>query len=101
MADCPFCDEWRYDGTAECLMARPVGQLFPVVYADGRLRVAYGSEAPGGPPPALGAHICFEHPMEPDVLILGPVEKCYPLAGLNQLVNALLGERPRRSRMTH
>jgi len=73
MADCPYCDEWRYDPTGAPVVARPVGKYLPVVWDGGQLRGALGSDAPNGRHLATGRHVCEEHPMEPDVLRLGPV----------------------------
>lgn len=75
MSDCPYCD-WRYDRYAEPWAAKPVGRPFPVVW-DGRLRVPSGIEAADGRRAAIGAHICEAHPLEGDVLLIGPVEFGY------------------------
>jgi hypothetical protein len=94
MSDCPYCD-WRYDPYAECICTYPLGsRIAPVVY-DGTLRVASPYEAPQGKREAAGHHICTSHPLEADVLILGPLEQYAPLAALNQLLTAY-ADRPWR-----
>jgi hypothetical protein len=82
MADCPLCDEWRYDATAAAICVRVIGDWLPVIYRDGQLRRAWPSEPPGGWSAATAAHICHEHPMDPSVILLGPLEDYAPLGGL-------------------
>jgi hypothetical protein len=88
MSDCPVCDDWRYDVAAACVLARQVGDLFPVLWDGANLRAARGEEAPDHRV-AVGAHMCFAHPMDPRVLLLGPVREYTPLAGINALLTAM------------
>lgn len=81
MSDCPLC-EWRYDPYGAAVLARPVGRPAPIVW-DGTLRVVSLSEPPRGKPEAAGAHMCFDHPLDPEVLLMGPAEEWRPLAELN------------------
>jgi len=87
MSDCPVGCGWRYDPTGAAVMARPVGGTTPVVW-EGALRVASASDAPRGRPEAIGAHVCFAHPMSPDVLVLGPAEEWTPLREFNAFADA-------------
>lgn len=81
MDHCPECD-WKYDGTAAAVFARPVGGSLPVIW-DGSLHVAHGHEPADGRLVALGRHICLVHPESPDAVAIGPVEDYAPLAELN------------------
>jgi hypothetical protein len=89
MSDCPLGCEWRYDASEAAVMARQVGRALPVVYDQRGLRRVIASEAPRGRPEAIGAHLCFEHPLDPEVLLLGPVEKWTPIRELNFAFSAV------------
>jgi hypothetical protein len=73
VSDCPVGCGWRYDPSAAPVCAKRVGDWLPVVW-DGSLHRARGSDAPVGRWAATGAHVCFAHWLEPEVLLLGPVE---------------------------
>lgn len=95
MADCPLCEDWRYDGNAEAVCAwLPGDRTAPVVWDGERLRQAAGNEPPGGRPPAIGAHMCFDHSDAPQVLLLGPVEAWNPIKEFSRVVNAWLDSKP-------
>jgi hypothetical protein len=89
MSDCPLGCEWRYDASGAAVMARQVGASLPVIYDQGGLRRVGGQEPPRGRPEAIAAHMCFDHPLDPEVLLLGPVERWTPLVELNQAFGAI------------